>query len=523
MFFAPSALGGLKVLSRLAAQALAAFVLLVGLNAGLPAFSAEPAAPPNIVFIMADDLGYGDLGCYGQKKIRTPRLDQMAKEGLRFTQFYSGSPVCAPSRCVLMTGKHAGHAAVRDNREWPPKAATPPALGERGQFPLPDGEQTIPELLKDKGYQRGMIGKWGLGGPDTSGGPEKQGFGSFFGYICQAQAHNHYPGPGAGFWKNHKELRELTKDEETTKKFAKPGNGNFTAFEQFGTEYSGDLFEEQAIEFLHDHKDKPFFLYLPFTIPHLALQVPDDSLREYEDKWDDPPYDGKQGYLPHPTPRAAYAAMVTRLDRTVGRILDELKELGLEENTLVVFTSDNGPCMENVGGADSKFFESAGPFRGLKGSGYEGGIRVPFIARWPGKIAAEKESSVPLAFYDVLPTVCELAGVKAPENLDGLSFVPTLLGREEQKEHDFLYWEFPSYEGYQVVRMGDWKAIRPRLKKKDLEIELYNLLDDVGEKKNLAAEKPELVKKAEEVMAAQHVPSENFLLPTVDMPMRKEM
>lgn len=484
----------------------AACLTLAAPLAGLSMLTADER-PPNIVLIMADDLGYGELGCYGQKKIRTPRLDQMAKEGMRFTQFYSGSPVCAPSRCVLMTGKHAGHAAIRDNRERPPE----------GQAPLPDEELTIAELLKKQGYATGMIGKWGLGAHDTTGAPLKQGFDSFFGYICQAQAHNHYPG---WLWRNEEKLD--LKDEEATAKYGRPGTGTFTAFEQFGTEYSGDLFEKQAIEFLQEHKDKPFFLYLPFTAPHVALQVPNDSLREYEDKWEDPAYDGKQGYLPHDTPRAAYAAMITRLDRSVGRILDELKTLELEENTLVIFTSDNGPTPLNVGGGDSPFFESAGPLRGLKGSAYEGGIRVPCIARWPGKIAAEEESKAPLAFYDVLPTLCELTGTPLPENLDGLSFAPTLLGAGEQKQHDFLYWEFASYEGYQVVRMGDWKAIRPRLKKKESTIELYHLIEDVGEQKNVAEEHPDLVKKAEEIMAAQHVPSEKFPLPTIDMP-KKEM
>lgn len=497
----------LIMLHRRLAYSCFAVALTIGLTTGLPAFSAEPVSPPNIVFIMADDLGYGDLGCYGQEKIRTPRLDQMAKEGLRFTQFYAGSPVCAPSRCVLMTGKHAGHAAVRDNRETPPE----------GQFPLPAGEVIIPELLKEQGYATAMIGKWGLGVYDTTGDPLKPGrFDSFFGYLCQAQAHNHYPG---WLW-NNKEKLDL-KDEAATAKLGRPGRGTFTAFEQFGTKFTGDLFEQQAIEFLREHKDTPFFLYLPLAVPHVSLQVPEDSLREYEDKWEDPPYDGKKfGYLAHETPRAAYAAMVTRLDRSVGRILDELKALELEENTLVIFTSDNGPAPINVGGSDSKFFESAGPLRGLKGEAYEGGIRVPCIARWPGKIKAETESSVPLAFYDVLPTLCELSGATTPKNLDGVSFLPTLLGREEQQQHDFLYWEFASYGGYQAVRMGDWKAIRPRLKRGDATIELYHLAEDPGEQKNLAEEHADLVKKGEEIMAAQHVPSQEFPLPTIDTPVK---
>lgn len=493
---------------RRAAGAWLATLLLLFAAPPTQVLAADGPVRPNIVLIVADDLGYGDLGCYGQKKINTPRLDQMAKEGLRFTQFYSGSPVCAPSRCVLMTGKHAGHAAVRDNRERKPE----------GQFPLPAAELTIAELVKQQGYDTAAIGKWGLGPYDTTGSPLEQGFDSFFGYICQRHAHNHYPG---WLWKS-KEKLDL-KDEEATKKNGRPAaNGSFNAFESFGVTYSGDLFEEEAIKFLREHKEKPFFLYLPFAAPHLALQVPEDSLREYEDKWDDPPYDGSKGYLPHDTPRAAYAAMVSRLDRSVGRILDEIKTLELDENTLVIFTSDNGPAPLNVGGSDSPFFESAGPLRGLKGSAYEGGIRVPCIARWPGKVTPEKESTVPLAFCDVLPTVCELACVAPPAEIDGLSFVPTLVGKGEQKEHEFLYWEFASYDGYQAVRMGDWKAIRPRLKKGETSIELYHLAEDVGEMHDLAADHAELVKKAEKIMAAQHVPSESFPLPAIDTA-KKEM
>lgn len=485
-------------------------LLVVALGSPVAPLLAEQerraTAPPNIVLIVADDLGYGELGAYGQEKIVTPRLDQMAKEGLRFTQFYAGSPVCAPSRCVLLTGKHAGHAAIRDNRE----------LKTEGQFPLPASEETIAEVLKSRGYATAAIGKWGLGPLDSEGSPLKQGFDSFFGYLCQRHAHNHYPG---WLWKNEKQIDLF--DEEATKKYGKPTNGVFNAFEKFGITYSGDLFEEEAIKFLREQKEKPFFLYLPLAAPHLALQVPDDSLRDYEDKWDDPPYDGKQGYLPHETPRAAYAAMITRLDRSVGRILDELKTLELEKNTLVLFTSDNGPAPLNTGGADSAFFESAGPLRGLKGSAYEGGIRVPLIARWPGKVAAEKVSTVPLAFYDVLPTLCELSAAEVPKKIDGLSFLPTLTGLGEQQQHEFLYWEFPSYDGYQVVRFGDWKAIRPHLKKGSAEIELYNLAADSGETKNVAAEHPDLVQRAAALMASQHVPLAEFPLPTIDMDVKK--
>jgi arylsulfatase len=493
-----------------ASGALVAGLLLLCLT--LTARSVVAADTPkrlNIVLIMADDLGYGELGCYGQKRIKTPRLDQMAKEGLRFTQFYAGSPVCAPSRCVLMTGKHAGHAAVRDNRERKPE----------GQYPLPAAEITLAEVLKGQGYTTAAIGKWGLGAYDNSGSPLKQGFDHFFGFLCQRQAHNHFP---AFLWHDEKK-RDLFDEEVTKKNFIPAVAPGFDAFEKFGSTYDGDLFEEEALEFLRQNKAKPFFLYVPLTSPHLALQVPDDSLREYEDKWDDPPYEGKKGYTPHDTPRAAYAAMITRLDRTVGRILDELKELELEGNTLVLFTSDNGPAAQGDGGADTDFFMSSGPLRNGKGSAYEGGIRVPCLARWPGKIEAGRESPLPLAFYDVLPTLCDLTDASYPDHLDGISFAPLLLGHAGQQAHDFLYWEFAGYTGYQALRFGDWKAIRPALKKGVAEIELYNLATDLGESTNVAAKHPELVEKADAIMAAQHVKSAEFPLPAIDVEPKGQM
>src|SRR5262245_37388439 len=364
---------------------------------------------PNVILIMADDLGWGDLGSYGQTKIKTPNLDQMAAEGMRFTQFYSGSPVCAPSRCVLMTGKHGGHAYIRNNREVQPE----------GQWPIPASEVTIAELLKLQGYATGAFGKWGLGFVGTEGDPNKQGFDLFFGYNCQREAHNFYPDH---LWRNDQRVNL---------------DGNQRGLT--GKQYSHDLIEAEALKFIRDNREKPFFLYAPFTIPHLALQVPEDSLADYVGKWDDPPYDGSNGYLPHPTPRAAYAAMVSRMDRSVGRMMALLKELGLDNNTLVIFASDNGGAFGEVtkdfdfrpgrlGGTDYVFFGSTGKFRAFKGSVYEGGIRVPFIARWPGKIKAGSVSELPAVFYDVLPTFCELAGVKTPHT-DGLSLAPTLFGR----------------------------------------------------------------------------------------------
>lgn len=456
------------------------------------------ARKPNIVFILADDLGWGDLGSYGNTKIRTPYLDQMAKEGMRFTQFYAGSPVCAPSRCVLLTGKHGGHAFIRDNR----------AVRPEGQWPIPAAEVTLAELLKAQGYATGAFGKWGLGFVGTEGDPNKQGFDLFYGYNCQSEAHNFYPDH---LWRNEQRI------------VLEGNNRGLT-----GKHYSHDLIEAEALQFIRDNKDKPFFLYAPFTIPHLALQVPEDSLAEYVGKWDDPPYDGKNGYLPHPTPRAAYAAMVTRLDRSVGRILALLKELKLDEDTLVVFSSDNGGAFGEVdretfefkpgrmGGTDYVFFGSTGKFRAFKGSVYEGGIRVPFIARWPGKIKAGMVNELPAVFYDVLPTLCEVAGVKPPQNIDGVSILPTLLGKGKQRKHEFLFWDFNGYGGQQAVRIGDWKGVRRNIHRGNTKIELYNLARDVGEAKDLSAQHPDLVKRIGQIMAEQHVPSALFPLKVLD-------
>lgn len=454
-------------------------------------------AKPNIVFILADDLGYGDLGSYGQKKIRTPNLDRMADEGMRFTQFYAGSPVCAPSRCVLMTGKHGGHAYIRDNREVQPE----------GQWPIPAEETTIAEALKAQGYATGAFGKWGLGFVGSEGDPNKQGFDLFYGYNCQREAHNFYPDH---LWRNNEKV---------------PLEGNNRGLT--GKQYSHDLIEAEALKFIRENKDRPFFLYAPFTIPHLALQVPEDSLAEYAGKWDDPPYDGKNGYLPHPAPRAAYAAMVTRLDRSVGRILGLIKELGLDENTIVMFSSDNGGAFGTVtkdfeflpgrmGGTDYVFFGSTVNFRGFKGSIYEGGLRVPFLARWPGRIKAGSVSDLPAVLYDLLPTLCELAGGRTPVATDGVSIVPTLTVKGTQKRHEFLFWDFNGYGGQQAVRMGNWKAIRRNLVLGNTAIELYDLSKDVEETRNLGAQRPDLIAKARRILAREHQPSAVFPMRVLD-------
>lgn len=447
--------------------------------------SAQHKKKPNIVYIMADDLGYAELGCYGQKKIMTPNIDKLAAEGMKFTQHYSGNPVCAPSRCALMTGLHTGHAQIRANKEVGGKAGWVLGSTIGGQWPIKADTVTVAKIIKKAGYTTGAFGKWGLGRVGTTGDPNKQGLDHFYGYICQRQAHTFYPNH---LWHDGEiEWIEANKDGK----------------EQV---YSHDLIAEEALKFIKTNKDRPFFLYVPFTIPHMALQVPEDSLAEYRGKWPDPPYKGDKGYFAHPSPRACYAAMVTRMDKDVGRIMSLLKELALDDNTLVIFTSDNGPTFN--GGSDSAFFESAIPLRGLKASVYEGGIRVPYIARWPGRIKAGSTSNHISAFWDFLPTCCELIGEDPPENIDGISMLPTLFGRDrEQRKHEYLYWEL---RGQQAIRMGKWKALRLKPGRK---IELYDLDNDIAESKDLADEHPEIVAKVAEIFRTGRTESEVFPLP----------
>lgn len=461
-------------------------VALVALGALIHPLHASQPKKPNIIYILADDLGYGDVGCYGQKKINTPTLDRMAKEGLRFSQHYAGNAVCAPSRCVLMTGLHSGHAQIRNNKETKPD----------GQQPIAADTVTIARLLQALGYATGMIGKWGLGMHDSTGDPQKQGFDHFFGYYCQRHAHNHYP---TFLWRNGQKV---------------PLEGNPGG--ATGKQHSHDLFEKEALDFIRKHKDRPFFLYLPFTIPHVALQVPEDSLAEYKGKWDDPPYKGGKGYQPHDHPRAAYAAMITRMDRTIGRILDLLRDLNLDEDTIILFSSDNGPTHDGVGGSDSLFFLSAGILRGFKGSLFEGGVRVPMIVRWPRRCPPGRTTDHLSGFQDVLPTLCEIAGAKTPNKLDGISMLPTMLGKGEQKKHDFLYWEFPGYGGQQAVRMGDWKALRQNMQKGNLKLQLFNLAKDPSETTDVAAQNPAVVERMHAILREQHVPSSTFPFKAID-------
>ena len=456
------------------------------------------AGKPNIIYILADDLGYRELGCYGQEKIKTPNIDKLAAEGMRFLQHYSGSPVCAPSRCTLMTGKHTGHAFVRDNHE----------IGEwesgLGQLPLPDSELTVAKILKNQGYTTGAIGKWGLGGVGTTGDPNNQGFDFFYGYNDQRKAHNYYP---EYLWRNG-EKEFLDNDTFSAHQAFEGDPDNPADYDKYkGNDYAQDLMAAEALKFVKTNKDNPFFLYLAFPVPHLALQVPDEELVQY-DGWDDKPYLKGNSYLPHMKPRAAYAAMITRMDRQIGELMQLLKDLELDEITLVVFSSDNGTTyLKQV---DYDFFNSQGDLRGFKGSVYEGGLRVPMIAHWPGMIRPGTTTDHISAFWDILPTLAELTGSPIPEHVDGISLLPTLLGEKKQQTHEFLYWEFRP-RGQQAVRYGHWKGVRMDIiNNPAAPVALYDLRKDISETTDVSEQHPEIVQKIDVFMKEAHTPSEVF-------------
>jgi arylsulfatase A-like enzyme len=465
---------------------------------------------PNVIFIMADDLGYGEVGSYGQTKIQTPNLDRLAAQGMRFTQFYSGNPVCAPSRATLLRGRHTGHTYVRSNYE----------LGgfrdeeEHGQLPLRPGTKTIGTMLQRAGYATGVIGKWGLGGPASTGLPSKQGFDFFYGYLDQKQAHNHYP---THLWKRTDQgmvWDTLSNDYFFPHQRLDSVPQDHSAYTQYqGADYAPDLMHEKSLDYIRKRQKEPFFLYLAYTIPHVSLQVPDAELSQYD--FEDAPYLGQAGYLPHPQPLEAYAGMISRMDRYVGEVVDLLDDLGLAENTLLIFTSDNGPTY--AGGVDYAFFDSNGPLRGLKGSTYEGGIRVPFVARWPGRIAPGTTSDQIGALWDVLPTLAEVTGATPPDRLDGVSLLPAMLEEEPLSERPPLYWEyFGLCEGQQALRMGRWKAVRFGVHaNQEAQVELYDLEIDPGEQHNVAAQHPEVVRRLWQQMQQAHTPpvSERWRIP----------
>ncbi len=425
---------------------------------------------PNIIFIMADDMGYGDLGCYGQRHIQTPNIDRLADEGTRFTDCYAGSTVCAPSRSVLMTGLHTGHTRVRNNMGKVGGTLVTDNGSPQRRVPLEAEDVTVAEMLKQAGYVTGMTGKWGLGEPDASGAPNRQGFDEWFGYLNQRRAHTYYP---PYLWRN--EERVMLK-----------GNADGRR-----RQYSHDMFTDFALDFLRRHRSEPFLLYLPFTVPHAKYEIP--STEPYTDKtWS---ADGK-----------VHAAMITRLDGDVGRIMALLEELGIDERTLVFFCSDNGAARRWEG-----VFDSSGPLRGHKSDLYEGGLRTPMIVRWPGKVPAGKTSDAPWYFADVLPTLAQVSGATPPANLDGISILPLLLGKKQRTDDRYLYWEFPAGKFQQAVRWRSYKAVRLAPGRP---LELYDLSQDIAEKRDLSAERPEVVARIERFLRTARTESVNWPVKT---------
>ena len=481
---------------------------------------------PNIVYILADDLGYGDVGCYGQQKIETPSIDALAKSGKRFTQHYA-FPVCAPSRYSLMTGINSGKAYIRGNDEWEERGdvwnfkamEANPFL--EGQRPIPDSTFTIAKLLKQQGYTTGMIGKWGLGAPFSVGAPNRQGFDYFYGFICQRQDHTYYSGH---LWENENRVPLNNKIVDPAVRFPKDKDSldekNYEVYQQ--KDYAPDFLIKAAVNFIDKNKKEPFFLYYPSPLPHVSLQAPKKWVDYYHQKFgDEKPYLGGS-YFPCRYPRATYAAMISALDDQVGEIIKALKTKGIYDNTIILFCSDNGPADISVG-VDGDFFKSAGPFKAGYGWGkgfvHEGGIREPFIVSWPGKIKAGSVSDMICATIDMMPTLCDLLHVDLPKGIDGINILPEILGEKQERQHDYLYWEFPEYGGQQAVRMGNWKAVRLNIKTTGkLTTQLFDLSKDIQEQNDVAGEHPDIVKTMESIMKKEHHTPEvsTFLMPAIE-------
>jgi arylsulfatase len=472
---------------------------------------------PNIIYFLADDLGYGEVGVYGQQKIETPNIDLLAQNGMLFTQHYTGAPVCAPARYVFLTGKHAGHAYIRGNDEWDERGdvwnykKVYKNTKLEGQRPIPSSTITLGSLLQDAGYKTSVFGKWGLGAPNTEGVPNLQGFDYFYGYNCQRQAHNLCP---SHLWENMDKVlldNDLVSPHTKLDSLADPyKESSYKKYNQ--RMYAPAVIHQKALAYIKESKENPFFMYYASPLPHVPLQAP----KEYTDKYrkifgEEEPYLGNKGYFPTRYPKATYAAMITYMDHQLGELIASLKEEGIYENTIIIFSSDNGPTY--TGGVDFNFFESSKPLTNgygrTKGFMYEGGIRIPMIASWPNKIKSRTTSKHISAFYDVLPTICDIVGIETPKGIDGISFKQALLGKE-QKPHDYVYWEFPSYNGQQAVRMGKWKGIRKDIFKGNLTLELYNLDVDIEEQNNISEQHPDIVKKIEEIMLKEHEPAENI-------------
>ena len=478
----------------------------------------KSGSKPNIIYILADDLGYGDLGVYGQEKIETPNLDELARNGMIFTQHYTGAPVCAPARYMLLTGKHAGHSYIRGNDEWKERGNVwdyremiiDSTL--EGQRPIPQNTILFPQLLQKEGYTTGMIGKWGLGAPHTNSIPTKMGFDFFFGYNCQRQAHTYYP---VHLYKNENRVHLNNDTIPPNTKLAKGADPydpkNYSKF--MLNEYAPELMFKEMISFVSENKQNPFFLYWATPIPHNALQAPQNWIDFYKEKFgEEEPYLGQNGYFPHQNPRAAYAAMISYLDENIGKLIKYLKDENLYDNTIILFSSDNGVTYS--GGTDGEYFNSSGIFgesfgRG-KGFVYEGGIRVPMIATWNKKIKPGSITNHISAQYDVMATLLELINYRNIPETDGISFLPTLLDKKEQSVHNFLYWEFPEYGGQIAIRMGDWKVIRRNLKRsgENHTLELYNLSVDPEELNNVATDHPQILDTASDIYDNEHIKSE---------------
>lgn len=452
---------------------------------------------PNIIYIYADDLGYGELGSYGQTKIKTPNLDQLAKEGMRFTQHYSGAPVCAPSRSILMTGKHSGHSYIRGNYELGGFADSL----EGGQMPLHEGAYTVAKMLKERGYSTALVGKWGMGVTNTTGSPLKQGFDYYYGYLDQKQAHNFYP---THLWENDK-WDALNNPPFMVHGRIDPKTATDADFKKFsGSEYAPAKMTQKALGYLDKNKNNPIFLYLAYPLPHLALQAPDEYVQKYVGMFEEKPYYGENGYAPSKYPLSTYAAMITFLDDQVGQIMKKVKELGLDNNTIIMFSSDNGATFS--AGVDSKFFNSVSGLRGLKMDLYEGGIRVPFLARWPNKIKANTVSDHVSGQFDIMATFAELTGAKL-SNTDGISLLPELLGKpKEQQKHGFLYFEYPENGGQLAVRIGNWKGVKLNVRNQpNGKWQLFDLEKDRNETTDIAALHPQIIAEMNAIVKREHV------------------
>ena len=450
--------------------------------------------PPNIIFILADDLGYGEVGCFGQEKIQTPHIDSLAARGMKLTEHYSGSPVCASARCTFITGLHTGHAYVRNNQEvggWGPDEP-------EGQIPLLQNTNTVSKSLQELGYTTGAFGKWGLGGPESTGHPNVQGFDRFYGYLCQRVAHNYYP---THLWDNT-EKEMLEGNEEWFSAHQKLEEAP-SSYDQYAAEtYAPDRIIDEAVEFINDNSSQPFFLYFASIIPHLALQIPDEEVNQYPRDWDTGPYLGNKMYLPHERPRAAYAAMISRFDQEVGNLVDALEKNGIADNTLIVVTSDNGPSW--VGGVDMEFFNSQADLRGRKAQLWEGGIKVPTVVCWPNNIKSSTTNDTPTAFWDWYPTFVSLAGGEIIES-DGENLVP-LFGQEGTLPNRGLYWEFGNSQAF---RNGPWKLLQFKTRA-GIDTHLYHLGDDPSESINLAAQLPQQVELLIRQSRAMRSPSSEF-------------